>query len=156
MADITKSEILNIIKKVNDPKIKTDHLTLNSIKNFELKDNSITIDISVPGDEKDIDKDSYEKFIDAIKKEHPSLNEIHLNIQTTKPVVSAHIDAKKGTINVRLSKKELSTRRKKWKPRKSDFGSGTLWKYAQTVGPAYLGAPTHPGKRKEVKEYADI
>jgi dihydroxy-acid dehydratase len=66
------------------------------------------------------------------------------------------IDAKKGTINVRLSKKELSTRRKKWKPRKSDFGSGTLWKYAQTVGPAYLGAPTHPGKRKEVKEYADI
>ncbi|MBT3599832.1 MAG: hypothetical protein HN513_03000, partial [Candidatus Pelagibacter sp.] len=47
-------------------------------------------------------------------------------------------------------------RRKKWKPKKSDFGSGTLWKYAQTVGPAYLGAPTHPGKRKEVKEYADI
>jgi dihydroxy-acid dehydratase len=66
------------------------------------------------------------------------------------------IDAKKGTINVRLSKKELTTRRKKWKPRKSGFGSGTLWKYAQTVGPAYLGAPTHPGKRKEVKEYADI
>ena len=25
----------------------------------------------------------------------------------------------------------------------------TLWKYAQTVGPAYLGAPTHPGKKKE-------
>ncbi|MAJ23025.1 MAG: dihydroxy-acid dehydratase [Candidatus Pelagibacter sp. TMED64] len=66
------------------------------------------------------------------------------------------IDAKKGTINVRLSKKELALRRKKWKPRKSDFGSGTLWKYAQTVGPAYLGAPTHPGKKKEVKEYADI
>ena len=66
------------------------------------------------------------------------------------------IDAKKGTINVRLSKKELSTRKKKWKPRKSQFGSGTLWKYAQTVGPAYLGASTHPGKRKEVKTYSDI
>jgi len=66
------------------------------------------------------------------------------------------IDAKKGTINVRLSKKEFKARQKKWKPRKSDFGSGTLWKYAQTVGPAYLGAPTHPGKKKEVKEYADI
>jgi len=66
------------------------------------------------------------------------------------------IDAKKGTINVRLSKKELSSRRKKWKPRKSQFGSGTLWKYAQTVGPAYLGASTHPGKKKEVKTYADI
>jgi len=66
------------------------------------------------------------------------------------------IDAKKGTINVRLSKKKLATRRKKWKPRKMNFGSGTLWKYAQTVGPAYLGASTHPGKKKEVKVYADI
>ncbi len=66
------------------------------------------------------------------------------------------IDAKKGTVNVRLSKKQLAARRKKWKPRKINFGSGTLWKYAQTVGPAYLGASTHPGKKKEVKCYADI
>ncbi len=66
------------------------------------------------------------------------------------------IDAKKGTINVRLSKKEMAARKRKWKARKSDFGSGTLWKYAQTVGPAYLGAPTHPGKKKEVKDYSKI
>ena len=66
------------------------------------------------------------------------------------------IDAKKGTINVRLSKKELASRRKKWKPKKINFGNGTLWKYAQTVGPAYLGAPTHPGGKNEVKVYADI
>ena len=66
------------------------------------------------------------------------------------------IDAKKGTINVRLSKKELASRRRKWKAKKSHFGSGTLWKYAQTVGPAYLGAPTHPGKKKEVKDYSEI
>jgi dihydroxy-acid dehydratase len=66
------------------------------------------------------------------------------------------IDAKKGTINVRLSKKEMTARKRKWKARKSDFGSGTLWKYAQTVGPAYLGAPTHPGKKREVKDYSEI
>ena len=66
------------------------------------------------------------------------------------------LDAKKGTINVRLSKKELVNRRKKWKPKKINFGSGAIWKYAQTVGPAYLGAPTHPGGKKEVKVYADI
>ena len=66
------------------------------------------------------------------------------------------IDAKKGKINVRLSKKELTKRRKKWKPKKINFGNGTLWKYAQTVGPAYLGAPTHPGGKNEVKVYADI
>ncbi len=66
------------------------------------------------------------------------------------------IDAKKGKINVRLSKKELTKRRKKWKPKKINFGNGTLWKYAQTVGPAYLGAPTHPGGKNEVKIYSDI
>ena len=66
------------------------------------------------------------------------------------------IDAKKGTINARLTKKQLASRKKKWKAKKSAFGSGTLWKYAQTVGPAYLGAPTHPGKKKEVKEYSKI
>ena len=67
-----------------------------------------------------------------------------------------NIDAKKGIINVNLSKKELLKRRKKWKPKKINFGNGTLWKYAQTVGPAYLGASTHPGGKKEVKCYADI
>ena len=66
------------------------------------------------------------------------------------------IDAKKGTINVRLTKSQLASRKKKWRARKTEFGSGTLWKYAQTVGPAYLGAPTHPGKKKEVKEYSKI
>ncbi len=66
------------------------------------------------------------------------------------------IDAKKGTINVRLKKSELNLRKKKWRAKKNQFGSGTLWKYAQTVGPAYLGAPTHPGKKKEVKEYSKI
>ena len=66
------------------------------------------------------------------------------------------IDARKGTINVRLTKSQLLLRKKKWRSKKSSFGSGTLWKYAQTVGPAYLGAPTHPGKKKEVKTYSDI
>ena len=66
------------------------------------------------------------------------------------------IDAKKGTINVRLTKSQLASRKKKWRAKKFSFGSGTLWKYAQTVGPAYLGAPTHPGKKKEVKEYSKI
>ena len=67
-----------------------------------------------------------------------------------------HIDAKKGTINVNISKKELIKRKRKWKPKKVNFGNGTLWKYAQTVGPAYQGASTHPGGKKEVKCYADI
>jgi dihydroxy-acid dehydratase len=36
------------------------------------------------------------------------------------------------------------------------YGSGTLWKYAQTVGPAQKGAVTHPGAKAEAKSYADL
>ena len=36
------------------------------------------------------------------------------------------------------------------------FGSGTLWKYAQTVGDAEKGAVTHPGARAETHVYADL
>jgi dihydroxy-acid dehydratase len=31
-----------------------------------------------------------------------------------------------------------------------------LWRYAQTVGPAYKGALTHPGGKEERHVYADI
>ena len=40
--------------------------------------------------------------------------------------------------------------------RGTDFQSGTLWKYAQTVGPAHEGAVTHPGAKAETHVYADI
>jgi len=66
------------------------------------------------------------------------------------------IDAKAGTVDIKISKKELNTRRKKWKPKKENFRNGTLWKYAQSVGPASNGAVTHPGAFKEIKCYADI
>jgi dihydroxy-acid dehydratase len=66
------------------------------------------------------------------------------------------IDAEKGTIDVDLSEEELAKRRAAWKPRKTDYNSGVLWKYAQTVGPAYLGAVTQPGAAAETHTYADI
>ena len=46
------------------------------------------------------------------------------------------IDAEKGTINVKVSDAELAERKKSWKPRESEYGSGYIWKYAQQVGPA--------------------
>jgi dihydroxy-acid dehydratase len=55
------------------------------------------------------------------------------------------IDAGKGTIDVVLSDAELAARRAAWQPRKTDYNSGAIWKYAQQVGPAHLGAVTHPG-----------
>ena len=66
------------------------------------------------------------------------------------------IDAKDGTISVDLSDEELEKRRQQWKPRETDYQSGTLWKYAQTVGSAEKGALTHPGGKAETHIYADI
>lgn len=66
------------------------------------------------------------------------------------------IDAEKGTIELEVDEKELATRRAAWKAASHDFNSGTLWKYAQLVGPAYLGAVTHPGAKAETHCYADI
>jgi dihydroxy-acid dehydratase len=66
------------------------------------------------------------------------------------------IDANKGKMNVALTKAELAKRKKAWKPRKHDFQSGALWRYAQTVGPASAGAVVHPGGKAESHCYADI
>ena len=66
------------------------------------------------------------------------------------------IDSDKGSLKVLLTEKELNKRRKKWKPKKIEYKSGTLWKYSQSVGPAFKGAVTHPGAYKDRKSYADI
>lgn len=66
------------------------------------------------------------------------------------------IDAVNGTIDVALSDSELAARAKTWKARTTDYQSGAIWKYAQTVGPARDGAVTHPGGAKETHCYADI
>ncbi|MEM9061019.1 MAG: dihydroxy-acid dehydratase [Pseudomonadota bacterium] len=67
------------------------------------------------------------------------------------------IDARKGSIRVRLTAKELKERRKAWKgPRETIYGAGALWKYAQIVGGAQQGAVTHPGGKEERHCYSDL
>jgi dihydroxy-acid dehydratase len=66
------------------------------------------------------------------------------------------LDAVAGTIEVALSDAELAERRAAWTPRGTDYNSGAIWKYAQLVGPAHLGAVTHPGGAAETHCYADI
>ncbi len=67
------------------------------------------------------------------------------------------IDAIKGEISVALSDEELEARKADWKgPRETIYASGTLWKYAQLVGPTRLGAVTHPGAKAERHVYMDL
>lgn len=66
------------------------------------------------------------------------------------------IDADAGTIDLDVAEDVLAERRARWTPRVNDYQSGALWRYARTVGPAYMGAVTHPGARSETHVYADI
>lgn len=66
------------------------------------------------------------------------------------------IDAETGTMDVKLSDEELEARKKDWKPRKTDYNSGALQKYAALVGPAQKGAVTHPGAKEETHTFVDL
>jgi dihydroxy-acid dehydratase len=65
------------------------------------------------------------------------------------------IDSDAASLSVRLSNDDLVARRAAWQPRRHDFQSGAIWRYAQTVGSARYGAVVHPGARVETHVYAD-
>jgi dihydroxy-acid dehydratase len=65
------------------------------------------------------------------------------------------IDAEKGTIDLMIDDATMAKRKAAWTPRRTDYNSGALWKYAQLVGPALNGAVTHPGAAAETHIYAD-
>jgi dihydroxy-acid dehydratase len=66
------------------------------------------------------------------------------------------LDATAGTIDADIPEAEWQARRAAWQPRKTDYQSGAIWRYSQNVGPAHLGAVTHPGGAAEAHCYADI
>ncbi len=66
------------------------------------------------------------------------------------------IDAVEGTLEMAVSDEDMARRRDRWAPRETDYRSGAIWKYAQTVGPACHGAVTHPGGEAELVCFADI
>ncbi|MDP4539524.1 dihydroxy-acid dehydratase [Qipengyuania sp. DY56-A-20] len=66
------------------------------------------------------------------------------------------IDAEAGTIDLLVDAAILDERRKAWQPRRHDYQSGALWRYAQNVGAARSGAVTHPGGASETHMFADI
>ena len=66
------------------------------------------------------------------------------------------IDAEAGTIDLEVDEIELEHRAREWIPRQTNYQSGAIWKFAESVGPAWLGAVTQPGAKAETHVYADI
>jgi len=66
------------------------------------------------------------------------------------------INAVTGELSVALSDEELAARKAAWPgPRKTQYTSGAVWKFAHMCGGARWGAVTHPGARGESHVYMD-
>ena len=66
------------------------------------------------------------------------------------------MDAVAGTIELEVAGAVLEQRKKNWKPRETNYQSGAIWRYAQTVGSAQYGAVAHPGAKAETHVYMDL
>jgi len=66
------------------------------------------------------------------------------NIALVKNGDEIRINIEKNTLDLMVSESELEQRRKAWKPRKPNYESGALAKYASLVGSASEGAITRP------------
>jgi dihydroxy-acid dehydratase len=66
------------------------------------------------------------------------------------------LNALTGELSVALTDEELATRKASWKgPRKTQYTSGAVHKFARLVGGARWGAVTHPGAKAESHVYMD-
>jgi ATP-binding protein involved in chromosome partitioning len=93
--EVTKSEILNSLKKVDDPNIDKKHLILNSIKKFDLKENKLSLDISIPIPQTEVNEELKNKLANAIKGDFPQLETTNVNILAK---ITAHSDKRKDAI----------------------------------------------------------
>ncbi len=66
------------------------------------------------------------------------------NIALVKNGDEIRINVEKNTLDLMVSESELEQRRKAWKPRKPNYETGALAKYASLVGSASEGAITRP------------
>src|SRR3970282_1390298 len=95
MSDITKSGVLLSIKKVDDERISKSPLILNSIKNFELKENILNLDLSLSIPQTSVDDELKSKIERALKEDFPSLEKVNINILAK---VTAHSDKRKEAL----------------------------------------------------------
>lgn len=78
--DITKGEVLSILKSIDNKEVSTDFLILNSIKEFSSKGSKLSMTISIPTNAPA--EYLHEKFTEALRKEFPGLKKIDLNLES--------------------------------------------------------------------------
>lgn len=92
MAEITKSEVLNAFKKIEDKNLNVNLLTLNSIKTVETKINNIVVTVVLTVPPAAVTDELKNKFVDILKLNFGRLEKVKVNIETK---VTSHKDEKK-------------------------------------------------------------
>lgn len=80
MANITKSDLLNTLKKIEDADFNKDVLILNTIKTLNIEDHKLSVHLSLPIPEDKITPQLKSKFESALRHEYPNLKKIDLQI----------------------------------------------------------------------------
>ncbi|MBS4034048.1 MAG: iron-sulfur cluster carrier protein ApbC [Ignavibacterium sp.] len=98
MSEITKSGIINSIKKINHPSLDVNHITLNSVRSFENENGKLKLDLSLP-----VPVDSAVQVSSLIKgailKEFMDLKDVDLKLESkVSGEISTHKDPKKDAV----------------------------------------------------------
>lgn len=98
MNEITKSGIINSIKKLKHPALDVNHITLNSVKNFENENGKLKLELSVP-----VSENALNQITPLIKgvilKDFTDLMDVDLKIESRVPgEISTHKDPKKDAL----------------------------------------------------------
>jgi len=80
MSVINQDEILNSLRKVNDPDLNKDLVSLNMIRNIQVFDNSVSFDVVLTTPACPLKGKIEEDCYNTIKSDFPSLSEIKINM----------------------------------------------------------------------------
>ena len=80
MLNITKSELLETLKKIDDPNFNKDVLILNTIKNFDISDHKLILSLQVPIPETNITQQLKSKFVSILRQEYSDIHSVDLQI----------------------------------------------------------------------------
>ncbi|MFC2135056.1 iron-sulfur cluster carrier protein ApbC [Bacteroidota bacterium] len=95
MAKVAAEEVLDALRKVNDPDLKKDLVTLDMVKDIKVKDKNVNVLIELTTPACPLKDKIKNDCVEAIKKEIPNVGEINVNL-TAK--VSAHVNQAKDEL----------------------------------------------------------
>ena len=95
MAKVAAEEVLDALRKVNDPDLKKDLVTLNMVKDIKVNDKDVNVLIELTTPACPLKDKIKNDCIEAIKNEIPNVGEINVNLTAR---VSAHVNQTKDEL----------------------------------------------------------